>query len=246
MKKSILLALLVMSNCVFSAFAVEKSYINGIDANYPPFAFVDESGTPTGFDVEALNWIAKKMGFTVTHQPVDWDAIIPALQEKKIDMVCSGLSISPERAARATFTEPYWEVHKVFLVRADSTLTLPEILNGKKRVGVQRGTNDAEELQKSLDVKKANYHLSYCNSWPHGIENLLEGRIDALGLDSAPAKEALDRGKNVKIVGTFGKTDLFAVATRNEDAELRNILNEGYRHLMADPYWREIQLKYIR
>ena len=35
------------------AFA-EKTYINGIDANYPPFAYVDKNGEPAGFDVDSL------------------------------------------------------------------------------------------------------------------------------------------------------------------------------------------------
>ena len=43
------------------AIAEEKVYINGIDANFPPFAFVDKSGAPDGFDVKALDWIAKEM-----------------------------------------------------------------------------------------------------------------------------------------------------------------------------------------
>ena len=34
--------------------AEKKVYINGIDADYPPHAYVDESGKPAGFDVEAL------------------------------------------------------------------------------------------------------------------------------------------------------------------------------------------------
>lgn len=246
MKKGILLALLVVACFTAPTLAAEKSYTNGIDANYPPFAFVDETGKPSGFDVDAMNWIARKMGFAISHQPVDWDAIIPALIDKKIDMVCSGMSISPERTARVTFTEPYWEVRKVFLIKANTTLTTAEILNGKKRMGVQRGTNEAEMLQKNLDVKKANYSIRFYDSGPLGIEDLENGRIDVLGIDSAPAKDALDKGKNIKIAGIFGEMDLFAVATRNEDAALREILNEGYKHLMADPYWKEIQIKYIK
>ena len=39
-------------------FAQEKVLINGFDADYPPFSFVDKDGKPAGFDMEALDWIA--------------------------------------------------------------------------------------------------------------------------------------------------------------------------------------------
>ena len=93
-------ALLLSITLAAPALAAGKHLINGIDANYPPFAYVDETGKPAGFDVDSMNWIAKKMGFTVEHKPMDWDGIIPALLAKKIDMVCSGMSISPNARRR--------------------------------------------------------------------------------------------------------------------------------------------------
>jgi polar amino acid transport system substrate-binding protein len=45
------------------ALAAEKShFVNGIDAAYPPFAFVDSSGKPSGFDIDSMDWIAEKNG----------------------------------------------------------------------------------------------------------------------------------------------------------------------------------------
>lgn len=239
-------ALLCGAVLLSPAMAADKSYVNGIDANYPPFAYVDESGKPSGFDVDSMDWIAKEMGFTVTHKPMDWDGIIPALVGKKIDMVCSGMSISPARQKRVTFTQPYWTVTKVFVVKADSPLTVQNIQNGSKRVGVQRGTNEAEMLQQELDKKAANFTLRFYDSAPMGIEDLLNGRIDAFGLDSAPANDAIAKNKPVKVAGNFGAEDLFAVATRNEDDGLRKTINEGYKRLVVSPYWKELQDKYLK
>jgi hypothetical protein len=95
-----------------SAIAAEKVYINGIDANFPPFAYVDKNGNPDGFDVKALDWIAKEMGFKVKHQPMDWDGIIPSLKTKKIDIVASGMSITDERKKQVSFTAPYWKINE--------------------------------------------------------------------------------------------------------------------------------------
>ena len=142
-------ALLLSVTLAAPAMAAGKHLVNGIDANYPPFAYVDETGKPAGFDVDSMNWIAKKMGFTVEHKPMDWDGIIPALLAKKIDMVCSGMSISPERKAQAAFSDPYWTIRKIFITKKGSKLTEDQIYNGKIKLGVQRGTNEHEMLQQA-------------------------------------------------------------------------------------------------
>ena len=181
-------ALLLSITLAAPALAAGKHLINGIDANYPPFAYVDETGKPAGFDVDSMNWIAKKMGFTVEHKPMDWDGIIPALLAKKIDMVCSGMSISPERKAQANFSDPYWTIRKIFITKKGSKVTEDQIYNGKIKLGVQRGTNEHEMLQKAQAEKKYNYQLRFYDSGPMAIEDLLNGRIDAIGLDAAPPK----------------------------------------------------------
>ena len=247
MRKQLLtVAICALLSLGFAASAVAAAYINGIDANYPPFASVDPNGKPVGFDVDSMDWIAKKMGFTVTHKPMDWNGIIPDLLAKKIDMVCSGMSISPERQARVTFSEPYFTIQKVLVVRDNSKLTKDQILTGKKKLGTQRGTNEAEWLAANRDKNKWNYELRYYDSAPMAVEDLVNGRIDAAGIDSAPAEDAIRKAKKpVKIIGEFAPTDNFGVAMRNEDKELHKLINEGYRLLKQDPYWEELKKKHL-
>ena len=238
-------ALLLSITLAAPALAAGKHLINGIDANYPPFAYVDETGKPAGFDVDSMNWIAKKMGFTVEHKPMDWDGIIPALLAKKIDMVCSGMSISPERKAQANFSDPYWTVSRVFLVPADSKLTPEDILSQKIKLGVQRGTSEANAIKQEQQEKGYPFELRFYESAPLAVEDLLNGRIQAALMDELPADDAITKGRAVKKAGTHGKPDGFGVALRKDDKELRALIDEGYRKLMADPYWKELQKKYL-
>lgn len=241
------------SACVFAlslslmpaVSAKAQTFINGIDANYPPFAFVNEQGQPDGFDVQALNWIAEKMGFEIKHQPMDWDGIIPALLAKKIDMICSGMSITPSREAQVAFTEPYWIFEKVMVAPLDSDLDVDKVFAGKAKLGVQRGTNEHEYLETKKADEKLNYELRYYDSSPLAIEDLLNGRIQAVALDSFPAMDAIAKGKKIKVIGTFADKDTFGVALRKEDNELRQKVNEGYKLLQQDPYWDELSAKYL-
>jgi polar amino acid transport system substrate-binding protein len=239
---AVVLALfLISSGNVFA-----KEFINGIDANFPPFAYVDKSGNPGGFDIDAVNWIAKKMGFTVKHQPMDWDGIIPNLVAKKIDFIASGMSITPERRKMVNFTIPYWEIKQVFVSKKDAALTVDQVLKGKKRLGVQRGTSEAEWLKDSAVKKGWNFELVYYDSAPLAIEDVLNGRIAAAAMDDAPAMDAESK-KPVKILGTFGMhNEQFGYAVRKQDKKLLNTLNKGLKMLMADPYWDQLVKKYLR
>ena len=243
MRKLVLAFFLLLGAC---AVCQAKTYVNGIDPNYPPFAYVDEkTGQAAGFDVDALNWIAKNQGFEVKHQPMNWDGIIPALLANQIDMVCSGMSVTPERAKMVQFSDPYWKVNRVFVVPADSTLTVEEILSQPGNVGVQRGTSEANALKAEKEQKNYPMELRFYDSAPLAVEDLLNGRIKAALMDELPADDAIAKGRAVKKAGTHGQPDDFGVALRKDEKELRQMIDEGYRKLQADPYWQELQRKYL-
>ncbi len=228
-----------------AATAADQELINGIDANFPPFAYIDKNGNPDGFDVQAVNWIAKEMGFKVTHKPIDWDAIIPTLRAKKIDLIAAGMSITEKRREQVNFTNPYWIITQVLVVPKDSTLTMDQVLGSGNKVGVQRGTTEAKWIQENLIKKEGkDFELVMYDSAPLSVEDLVNGRIVAAAMDDAPAKDAVKK-KPVKILGRFGMPDEeFGYAVRKEDTELLDMLNEGLRRLMESPYWEELKIKY--
>lgn len=246
--KKLFISLLCASLFLFqlTGLGFAKTYVNGIDPNYPPFAYVDnETGKPAGFDVDALDWIAKNMGFEVEHKPMQWDGIIPALNAKQIDMICSGMSVTPERAKVVQFSDPYWQVNRVFIVPADSTLTVDEILSKPIAVGVQRGTSEANAIKEEQQAKGYPFELRFYDSAPLAVEDLQNGRIQAALMDELPADDAISKGRKVKKAGVHGMPDDFGVAMRKDEKDLRKLIDEGYKHLMADPYWQELQKKYL-
>lgn len=229
-----------------AVIAAEKVYINGIDANFPPFAYVDKSGNPDGFDVKALDWIAKEMGFKVKHQPMDWDGIIPSLKAKKIDIVASGMSITDERKKQVNFTIAYWKIKQVLVAKKEAKVTVEQALAGGNKIGVQRGTTEAKWIEENL-IKKGGkkFELVQYDSAPLAVEDVVNGRIIAAAMDDAPAIDATKK-KPVKILGGFGmKDEDFGYAIRKEDGEFLKKVNEGLKKLMKSPYWAELKKTYI-
>ena len=80
-----IVAILLLSGCISTSppenlqGSAKKVYVVGIDAEYPPFSYMDSRREVTGFDVESMKWIANRSGFEVRFQPTLWDGIIPAL-----------------------------------------------------------------------------------------------------------------------------------------------------------------------
>ncbi|MDR0356028.1 MAG: ABC transporter substrate-binding protein [Deltaproteobacteria bacterium] len=244
-KKLLLMTVLAVMAMSPAALMAQAEIINGFDADsFKPFAYMDENGVPIGFDIDCVNWIAQKKGLTVSHQPYAWDSIIELLQNKNINMIASGLSVTPERAERVAFTIPYWSIKQVVLVAKDSALTLDEVLTGGKKIGLQLGTSDLASMDSSNGQNGRKYETVGYTSVDLAAEDVINGRIDAVVMNDDRGFAIL-KNQPLKFLGYAGIPDEdFAYAVSKDDAELLNALNEGLQELMTDPAWKELIAKY--
>ena len=235
---------LVCGQALAQAPDKDKVYINGIDADFPPFAYVGPDGQPTGFDVDAINWIAKQAGFKVEHQPMEWSGIVTSLKDGKIDMIASGLSVTEERAAQINFSLNYWVIKQVILAKPDFTMSAEEALKAGLKIGVQAGTSDAKAMADTNGTNGRKYELVEYASPALAAQDVANGRIDAAVMNDAPAAEAVNK-LGLKIIGSAGIPDeSFAVGVNKKDDKTLKLINDGLTKLMADPYWKELIAKY--
>jgi polar amino acid transport system substrate-binding protein len=223
----------------------KKTYIVGIDGEYPPYSFIDKNGTPQGFDVESVQWIGKKLGFDVKIQAIAWDGIIPALNANKIDMVYSGMTITNERKEQVNFSKPYLKINQSVSVHNDTTLTLDDFKAGKGRVGAQRGTTGAFWVEENLVNKsliQPDQLVTYDN-FPLAATDLQNKRIDFAIYDRPPMLDAI-ANKPLHIVGDIDTGEDYGIAIRKSDTELLNTMNQGLDLLMQSPEWPVLKKKY--
>jgi len=241
-----LLALFLVANVPALAQTPDpnKTYINGIDSNFPPFAYVGPDGRPTGFDVDAIDWIAKQFGFKVEHQPMEWSGIVASLKDGKIDLIASGLSVTEERKTQINFSEPYWIIKQVVVAPADTKLTAWEAVSTGLKIGVQAGTSDAKAMAGANGRDGRKYELvEYANS-ALAAQDVANGRLAAAVMNDAPAADAAGK-LGLKILGSAGIPDeFFAVGVKKEDGNTLKMINAGLAKLMADPFWQELIDKY--
>ena len=70
----------------------------GLDDNFPPMGFRDESGNLVGFDIDLAQEASKRLGVPVEFKPIDWDSKEAALKSKQVDLLWNGLTNTDERA----------------------------------------------------------------------------------------------------------------------------------------------------
>ncbi|HJK08600.1 MAG TPA: transporter substrate-binding domain-containing protein [Methanocorpusculum sp.] len=247
----------LMSGCVVTpAEDGKKTYVVGIDGEYKPFSYLGDNGEFIGFDVDSVKWIAEQKGFNVEIQAVAWDGIIPALQTGKIDMVYSGMSITPDREEKVNFTIPYWQVNQSVVALADSEVTMDQFTNGTLVIGVQRSCSADQWMQKSEDegglfgeekynqlVKDGNIKLY--DSFPMSMVALEQGLVDVVIFDDANVENHIKGKSQFAIVGVIETGEYYAVAVRKDDNDLRELMNEGLTELMASDKWDELIAQYI-
>jgi len=229
---------------------LKDTYIVGIDAEYPPFTYLDDNGNLTGFDVESILWIAEQQGFDVIIQPTDWNGIIPALNAGQIDMIYSGMSITPERAEQVTFSDPYWDVGCSIVVRTEnSSVQVDDFINGNLVIGVVRGSLGDDWLSKELGT--ASYEAMLQNGsiklFNDGYSSIiaLENRfVDAVIHESYEVSDYLEGTSTLCVIESF-VTQQYAVAMRNDDTALHEIINDGIAELKSSGKWDELAAKHM-
>lgn len=80
----------------------KKKLIMGTSADYKPFEY-KEGDNIVGFDVELAKALAKKAGYEIEVQDMDFNSLITALKSKQVDLVLSGMTPTPERKNKLIF-----------------------------------------------------------------------------------------------------------------------------------------------
>ena len=89
----------------------------GCAASFPPYELRNEKGF-VGIDIELCSAIAKKLNMELVISDFKFDNLFDALVNKKIDMICSGLTVTKERLEHFDFSEPYEADSQVIMVLA--------------------------------------------------------------------------------------------------------------------------------
>lgn len=250
MKRLMMVLLIVLTTCLWAMGAVaddlakvkEKGEIKmAMSGQYPPFNFVDDTNTLTGFDVEIGNEIAKRIGVQGKAMSTAWDGIIAGLLANKYEWICGSMAITDERLKSIDFTEPYYRSGAQLFVQKDSTIKSTKDLKGKK-VGVTLGTTYEQWVRENItDADVRTY-----KGVPDMILEISTGRIDGFITDKIVGALAIKKNNvPISLAGELLYVEKMGIALRQNNPELKKSMNDALAAMKDDGTYEAISMKWL-
>ena len=212
----------------------------GTDATFPPMEFT-ENGKRTGFDIDMVEAIGKKLGKQVEWVDIDFKGLIPGLVSHRFDMAVSAIYITDARKKVVDFTEPYYAGGLVAMVKDGSPIQKLADLDGKK-VTVQVGTKSVGFLQQHYPkVQRVEVEKN------QEMFNLVDiGRADAAVTGKPAAYQYVRTRPGLKVLPEQLTTEEYGMALRKDEPELTKAVNKAIEQLKADGTYAAIVNKWFK
>lgn len=221
------------------------NFILGMDDAFPPMGYKDESGNLTGFDVDLATEVAKRMGVELKLQPIDWKAKEMELNNKNIDVIWNGFSITEERKKTVLFSIPYMENTQLVVVLDKSDVqTLADLKD--KQVAVQDGSSAQGALQSAdADLLATITQVDFKDNVA-ALMDLKNGNVDAVAMDSIVADyyTSKEPGTYRSLKETLAP-EQFGIGFRMGDQSFCDEVNKQLDAMIADGTFKTISTKWF-
>ena len=205
MKKIISLMLaLVMALALVACGAKDdgnKALVMGTSADYAPYEFMypNDKGEMVygGIDISVGQAIADHMGKELQVENMGFDFLLTNMQNGKCDMVLAAIEVTDDRLLVADFSDPYYtDLPAMILVKAGDATTYKTLNDfAGKKVGAQTATTKETIVKEDM----AGAELVSLQVVTDMINQLVNGKLDALVLDGAVAMQYAQNNKELAI-----------------------------------------------
>jgi polar amino acid transport system substrate-binding protein len=150
-----------------------------------PWVMRNSDGELTGFEVDIARRLAADLDVEPQFVFYDFDEVVPALESGEIDIVISGLTITPERARHVNFSQPYAVGGVAIATNLSTTREVSrfeDLSDGAYRIGALDDSVAGELARRMLPDAE----LVPFETQADAAAALVDGDIDAY-LDEQPA-----------------------------------------------------------
>jgi polar amino acid transport system substrate-binding protein len=226
----------------------DGKFVLGFDQDFPPYGYVGDDGSYTGFDIDLAQAVCDHEGWALVATPISWDAKDTLLNSGQITCIWNGFTIEGREEGYA-FTDPYMENRQVIVVPASSDVQKLSDLAGKNVItqadsaalDVLSEGGSQEELGKSFG------NLQTIDNYNTAFMMLESGQVDAIAIDYPVAVFNIgDKTADFRILGEnlnsehfgvgFAKTDEGERLARTVEADLQALDSEGAVKELCDKY----------
>jgi polar amino acid transport system substrate-binding protein len=215
MKKTVRVAtLVIVMICLFAGLASAGTVMDrilknnklvvGITGTQPPLNVTTKDGKIIGFDADMANAISANLGVELKLSKMPFSQLLTALQNGRVDMIISSMTMTLERNKKVAFVGPYYISGKGILTKTDHIATLqdPQGINKPEfRIAALKDSTSQEFVTKAAPKAK----LISTQSYDEAIDMLLNNKIDALIADYPYCAFAAFRNKDKGLIAGESK-----------------------------------------
>ena len=216
----------------------------GTNTGFVPFEFkIDNNSEPQGFDIDLIKAVAAKMNYRVEIYDYDFDDLIDELNKKEVDVIIAAITVTDERKAQISFSNPYFSSGLAIVAGANSRINSLADLEGKT-IFVEKGTTGADIAKtvkgaNVLEFDSLNDKFSIIKHW----------NAAALITDRPVIEYALSSDKSIdglKVVGKNLTHEEYGIGLRKADTKLQQEINAALKNLKNSGEYDKIYDKWFK
>ena len=193
----------------------------GIFSDKAPFGYIDADGKPAGYDVVYGDRIAADLGVTAKYVPVDAAARTEVLASNKVDITLANFTVTPERAEKVDFANPYFKVSLGVVSPTSAEITDVSQLAGKTLI-VTKGTT----AESYFEANHPEVKLLKFDQYSDAYQALEDGRGDAFSTDNTEVIAWAIQHPGFSVgIKSLGDTSYIAAAVKKGNTALLDWLN---------------------
>lgn len=237
------LATLLFSCCILTGCKKNDDVlVVGTNAEFPPFEYIDDAGEIDGFDIALMKEIGERLDMEVKIENMEFKGLIAALKTGKVNCIAAGMTVKEDRKENADFTDSYYTATQYILVPKGEKISSVKDLEGMT-IAVQEGTTGDFIATDDIEGTTVKRFKKFVDA----VQELKNGRADAVIIDSNPAKVFADQFEDDidLITKKYFEPEEYAIAVAKGNTELCEKINKALAEIKADGTYDKLVEKYI-
>ena len=154
----------------------------GLSASQPPLNMRNKNGEIVGFEVDIVEALAQSMKLDLRVVSLPFADLLSALERGDVDMVISGMTITPERNARVAFVGPYFISGKSVLTKSATIANVESssALDDPERIYAALAGSTSEDFVRDVLPRAT---LVSTPDYDTAIKMVIDDKADALVAD---------------------------------------------------------------
>jgi polar amino acid transport system substrate-binding protein len=199
--------------------------IVGVSETTPPFSFRRAAdGRLTGYDVDLVREVARRMGVGLELVPLSSAERIPLLQKGELDFVATSMTRTPERLREVDFSHIYFVTPHAVIVKKSSGITSVRQLAGRKASSASTSTAGG-----NLKEVVPGVNLVYVRDYAVAFAMLKEGSVDAFTTDETVLAAIVRQDGHpgdYLFLPDFSKSRNVGFAMKKDEARMKAVINQ--------------------